>query len=1207
MRRALRWLCRVVGLLAVVAAVGIVAVVTVLPSVVEGRAIAALADLGLTDVELDVRSISWAGADVTDIRIGPEDRLRIDYVRLDYHPRRLLERRIDRIEIGGLFFDARLREDRIDLGPVDRLRHGERRGDGGDIPFDEFVVRSSLLSLEVDRQTFLIPFEAAVDATGERLAFELSARPLHSSLRVDGDLDRNMNDLDLVVDGTLPDLNAWLERVPIAREPVFGTLTGGLEFSVRVQGTPAEVAADASLRAAGLGWHGVLGNRVASLTDLRLELSRLHGRFLVDERTGVLGGLELAANAPRVQVEGLPPWEVVAQVRSDGDSAVIELDARGLDGAADRATLSSHVEPLNDGVVRVTGPLDVNVSTATIFRMLPGRHATRLDHDGPGVVSLFSPVTAEVRSDGSSWRLELPGAEAHAELPRLTVVGLGVLEDVRCESSFRCELTPAGATVEIDDRSVVAADAGSFVDPCGAWEARIQGARAIRAELTRPVTIVAPPGGDDWRLDAPGWTMALHDGTLRTAGAGAALDGVTIELSGAVAAQPGGVHATLHAPSHASARTLRTRSPVVWTKVDPTTDLLRVECAEDAAMSADLGEEVGAWKLSAPNLRVRVAEGDVIAPTHGARLEGVALEWAVGVECTQDGGAVTTVGDGVISMTSGAATLAGTPVTLGPVATGLRPPENGELLRVDLSHDGATGGMRATALGTSVAAPGVGVAHLDRVDVEIAVSRSGDGLGATGRVTASASASSVDPADLPWSRLRTGVIDIELIARGQRDAGEDPVTSWDLGARAESRAGELIQVDAAGIVARCGSFAAETRSAGTTDHPPEVSGRLTLAEASVRHAERRLVMTDITADVPFALGGGKASRGRYDVGSIWFGDDYLSGPSGALAVSDHRLDVDLTWPLLGELLVTGSGFLEPGPRGPAGRLRLTVPRFEASPTTQPADLFQRLDGVELGGAFALDALIEIDGGRVEPTVTLTLDDVSVSSTAWDADIVGIDASITIDDLTPPATPGRQRISVARAAVGELVVEDGELVFRLEGPRSLFIERTAWRWAGGRLYSHAIRLDPQDPVLDFVLFADQLRLNDLASIVAPGKITGEGLLYGRLPLTIAWPELSYGEGYLYAEPGLGHIQVHDLGRFWLQVPKEARAALRDFEFAVLKARLEDAGEAKIRLRGTSRDPAYPREVILDVNVHGFDRLLDTAIIVTRLSSADAFPR
>jgi hypothetical protein len=179
------------------------------------------------------------------------------------------------------------------------------------------------------------------------------------------------------------------------------------------------------------------------------------------------------------------------------------------------------------------------------------------------------------------------------------------------------------------------------------------------------------------------------------------------------------------------------------------------------------------------------------------------------------------------------------------------------------------------------------------------------------------------------------------------------------------------------------------------------------------------------------------------------------------------------------------------------------------------------------------------------------------------------------------------------------IDGGRVVFQIESPRSLFLERCDLNWCGGTVLTHAVRFDPADAQFDVVLFADNIDLVRVLSLMKGFDGSGSGALYGKLPLSIRKGSIQYRDGFLYSVPGqTGELRISKAGLLTAGIPKTAENyeslklaedALRDFRFSLFRLDLtstaEDDTQLRFRLEGRSAKPDMQRPVKLDVNVKG----------------------
>lgn len=1227
LRRGLKWPLRVAGLLVVVTAALFVASLIVLPAVLESRMVAALETMGLSDVRLDVRQVSLSGIDVTQLSVGREGRLGIETLRVSYDVQSIRQGGVRRVEISGLTFEARVRNGRVDLGPLDAIRESMsgRAADAGSwdrstgrLPFESIALQSARIWIDLEGERVLIPFDATFDSNGSRLTVSITARPLGSVFSAAGGFDPSTDDLDMAVEATIGDLALWSRIVPPDRRPP-GSIHGRVGLAMQVRGAQGARELEGHVSGSGIAWRGEHGGRAMAVDEVTIDLTGIRASQ-VGEEPPVLQGLDLALAFASLRIAGLPEFMGGMTARHNAaEEFALSIDAVIRDESNDGVSVSARASDpfIGEGAAHVSATVHGTMGLDTLRRWTPASAGLVLESgDAPGVE--VSATLAAARARGQEdWRAVVTDGRVRADLGAARLLGaFARMESARVDVAFSGEVDASGGSFQLEDGSRLDLGGVAWSDPRQEWALASAADGGLSVDFGQPTRIEIPRLAEPelMTVSVPAWSARAHGLTITHRTSGTRMDDVDLTFAGDATMEDGTLVTSLGSGSYLHIQDLHTPA-IRLDRVDPAAVLLDVSFSEPMRVQFERSAEPPRWEASVPALRVRVGESDV--EVGDVLLRQLALDWTFNSAMTPAGGWIGSPRAGRLSVASGALRHADAPVAFGEVLIDLGPV--GERLAAFDLAAGITrvkAGLRATAREAVGITSTTGTATIKSLLTEVEMSEGHPTSGGDGtpsleegfelqaRFAAVGTAATGEHADLDVS-IDLGTIGMEVLARG-RGASRDPAElTWSADAKVDLRPeGGPIRIIGSGGGAEVGSGSIVARVAKPAGEAMAVVGSLTIADAAGRYPQERFDVSEISAEIPFAMGAATGSAGRFEIGTIWKGDDLIPGITGALSVVERRVDVALEWPILEGMTATASGWMEPRPDGPHGEFVFAVPPAQITERNQPADVFGALTGVKLGGTVAMDGRLAIAGSRIDPRITLRLEEVSVESKKWDISADGVAATVTLNQLTPPATPGDQRISVRHAKLGKLEVSDGSLAFRVEGPKSMFIEQTSWGWSGGRLYSHAIRLDPSDPKIELALFADHLQLQELAELVAPGAIRGAGTLYGRLPVAIAWPEISYGEAFLYAEPGLGRLQVLDMSGILQRLPAEAQGALRDFEYTVLKAKLMVGGTATIRLRGTSRDPAFPREIILDINIYGIDGLLDAAIVVSRVPSGRA---
>ncbi len=396
----------------------------------------------------------------------------------------------------------------------------------------------------------------------------------------------------------------------------------------------------------------------------------------------------------------------------------------------------------------------------------------------------------------------------------------------------------------------------------------------------------------------------------------------------------------------------------------------------------------------------------------------------------------------------------------------------------------------------------------------------------------------------------------------------------------------------------------------------ESGGRLSVramarfGDAEMRIPAAAIALTGISADIPFSVNAA-TPPGGFAIAGVSVAGHPLPGLSGGISTTTNRIDLSAVWPLLPQATLRAGGFVESDVDGPRGDFYATMAGIKLTEAAAVGRLVPALAGSEVTGTLALDARLELSHGQLYPWINLSADNARLASAQYDASVEDVAFSITLDSLNW-STPGDQWIKTGAAKVGKLAVHDGMLRFRVEGPKSVFVEQTDFGWGGGRLYAHAVRINPSSPKFDMVVYADSVRVKDVLDLTAEGKVTGSGTLYGRIPVMVDWPRLGFGEGFLYATPGEGALQFGETAHLVAdQLPADSQQtaevrsrlleSLQDYRYDILKVNLTNQGRdlvAKIDVDGKGSG-SRGLQIGLTVTARGVDALLNSALVVQRM--------
>jgi predicted RNA-binding protein len=232
-----------------------------------------------------------------------------------------------------------------------------------------------------------------------------------------------------------------------------------------------------------------------------------------------------------------------------------------------------------------------------------------------------------------------------------------------------------------------------------------------------------------------------------------------------------------------------------------------------------------------------------------------------------------------------------------------------------------------------------------------------------------------------------------------------------------------------------------------------------------------------------------------------------------------------------------------------------------------------LGSATFDGSLSLGASLSFKDGSFKGSMNSRIENSRIEDELNGVVVEKLNAEFSIDDILKMKSPPKQKISFLRASFGNLYVNDGKIDFQLESPDSIFIEKSSFKWCGGHLYTHAMRVAPGKDDYEMTLFCDRLKLVSLLEQLGVGKASGNGAVNGRLPLTFKNGRLDFQDGFLYSSPGEGGsikliagdslmssvaqgLSENDPRMTQLELVKEA---LKDFEYEWAKLSLNTVKE------------------------------------------------
>lgn len=371
----------------------------------------------------------------------------------------------------------------------------------------------------------------------------------------------------------------------------------------------------------------------------------------------------------------------------------------------------------------------------------------------------------------------------------------------------------------------------------------------------------------------------------------------------------------------------------------------------------------------------------------------------------------------------------------------------------------------------------------------------------------------------------------------------------------------------------------------------------------------------ISLQVPLVMGEGPPEPGRFFLGQVSFRGIDRPGPAGRIAVHNKELSLDGTWRLLAPSPLRFSADLVM--EGPAIKGTVTGD-MDWCDLPDQEDLFRLipdLGDVGLTGQIRTGFRMSLADSVMTPRVEVSLRDLNLQSRSNDLEVEGIAGTVKFESLDPVSTPGNQTFTIDRLRLGAFELGQGSLAFRVENRDRLFLERSTWNLPqGGVIALRATRVDRASRRVNLELVLEDIDIIALLSRLTEEKVSGSGLVYGRIPLVYEQGRVTFERGYVYSVPGTGRVGIRD--EQWLRtimlyvneamaghpqlslVAQRMEEALKDFEYTYLTMDLKKAGHetaARIELRGKGVAGDPPQEIgSLVLNVNDLDELINRVL-------------
>ena len=214
-------------------------------------------------------------------------------------------------------------------------------------------------------------------------------------------------------------------------------------------------------------------------------------------------------------------------------------------------------------------------------------------------------------------------------------------------------------------------------------------------------------------------------------------------------------------------------------------------------------------------------------------------------------------------------------------------------------------------------------------------------------------------------------------------------------------------------------------------------------------------------------------------------------------------------------------------------------------------------------------------------------------------VTGIQTELLIQDLVNVRSAPGQKLQFARASLGDIDIENGEIHYQIESAQSFLIEKSHFMWSDGNVDAPAIRFKPGIDDYQLILYCDRLNLAKVLEQFGAASVEAEGELNGRIPIQIKNRQLSFNDGFLFTTPGQpGKIRMKDTEILTAGIPKDspqyvqmelARKALEDYDYTWAKLNLTTEGEDLLLNMQLDGKPAQSLPFVYQKDIGGFAKV------------------
>jgi hypothetical protein len=261
--------------------------------------------------------------------------------------------------------------------------------------------------------------------------------------------------------------------------------------------------------------------------------------------------------------------------------------------------------------------------------------------------------------------------------------------------------------------------------------------------------------------------------------------------------------------------------------------------------------------------------------------------------------------------------------------------------------------------------------------------------------------------------------------------------------------------------------------------------------------------------------------------------------------------------------------------------------------------FPAAAGVTINGNLVFDGDIAVGKHGISGALNSKLNRGRVLLAQENISIDGIRVALSIPDLPNIHSAPKQQLFFDKAAMGGIEVNDGKIEFQIESLKSLFIEKSQFKWCDGNVDTYAIRVSAGLQDYRLILYCDRLNMAKVLEQFGAATAVGQGTVNGRIPLRYHNGKISFDDGFLFSTPGeKGKIRLTDTEILTAGIAPNtpqyiqmelAREALKDYDVSWAKLNITSEGEDLLLKMQLDGKPANPLPFVYQKDLGGFTKI------------------